>query len=764
MRGLMTANARRPKILGGSIAAVAASALLLILLHLAHSTHPVTAAAPPLQSSTWTTYIDSRQDNGDDEYGYEYSDSDFDEIDDRSFRFGGNTYYILYLKWEDSSDDVQFKLDDCLKPSELTSIKFQHGNTTRTFTRKTSRYSDSYCESRRSAQQRFYFDTSVNPLPADTRVRVTLTFNGSGGTNPTPTRTLVNTPTPVPTQPPSSTASLSPDPSTVNFRPDGRWRRFTVRSSGSIRVYVNPGSTPLNVEVNTSSSGNHCGNGAERESKVRSNGQSVYLAGCNAGTATVQLQTSSGTVIRTYTFSIGSVGGTNPTPVPTSTPSATASLSPDPSTVNIRAVRNQWHRFTVQSRTQVKIIANPTGSRRNVEINTSDPGRTYCAPEWSDTKTRSNGQYIYLEGCVSGTGTVELRQSSDNALLRTYTFSIGSSGGTNPTPVPTSTPVPTALDVNVGLKVILNKGKNISTPFANFRWQISDFADVALTDIPLNVSVRDYEYRIIAPQNTGIQVTMGASNPACNWSASGSSWPDEALWTDANGGWVRLVRCGLGNAATSLSVQMREKSDRSNIDYNSYSAVVKHPWHIRDNNVTYAFASDLVPDVSPTPVPSITNAYKEGVNQGADKWNNAGTGMSFTKVSLTASPDVVVQGYWSGGTNQCVNPNAVACVPYSLFTIYPHFNRQQRFYFEHEPVSGSTQYEWTNNYRSTVSEPTLLYMPIIMAHEFGHAAGLWHSPGTRDAMNRGVSTANRQNLSSNDKNAMKAIYNNHTVH
>ena len=216
MRGLMTANARRPKILGGSIAAVAASALLLILLHLAHSTHPVTAAAPPLQSSTWTTYIDSRQDNGDDEYGYEYSDSDFDEIDDRSFRFGGNTYYILYLKWEDSSDDVQFKLDDCLKPSELTSIKFQHGNTTRTFTRKTSRYSDSYCESRRSAQQRFYFDTSVNPLPADTRVRVTLTFNGSGGTNPTPTRTLVNTPTPVPTQPPSSTASLSPDPSSTS--------------------------------------------------------------------------------------------------------------------------------------------------------------------------------------------------------------------------------------------------------------------------------------------------------------------------------------------------------------------------------------------------------------------------------------------------------------------------------------------------------------------------------------------------------------------
>ena len=193
MRGLMTSIARRPKILGGLTVAVAASALLFILLHLAHSAHPVSAAPPLQSSSTWSTYIDPEQDNGDDEYGYE--DNDFGNIGDSSFAV-------------------------------------------------------------------------------------------------------------------AASESLSPDPSTVNFRANGNWHRFTVNSSGSIRVYVNPGSTPLNVEVNTSNSGNHCSNGAERESKVRSNGQSVYLAGCNAGTGTVQLQTSSGTVIRTYTFSIGSGGGT----------------------------------------------------------------------------------------------------------------------------------------------------------------------------------------------------------------------------------------------------------------------------------------------------------------------------------------------------------------------------------------------------------------------------------------------------------------------
>ena len=46
---------------------------------------------------------------------------------------------------------------------------------------------------------------------------------------------------------------------------------------------------------------------------------------------------------------------------------------------------------------------------------------------------------------------------------------------------------------------------------------------------------------------------------------------------------VTLIRCELGDGATSLTVQVRKKSDRANVDYNSYSAEVEHPWHIRDN-------------------------------------------------------------------------------------------------------------------------------------------------------------------------------------
>ncbi len=54
------------------------------------------------------------------------------------------------------------------------------------------------------------------------------------------------------------------------------------------------------------------------------------------------------------------------------------------------------------------------------------------------------------------------------------------------------------------------------------------------------------------------------------------------------------------------------------------------------------------------------------------------------------------------------------------------------------------------------------YMPTYMAHEFGHAAGLWHTPSDKDGMS--AVPNEMANLSSDDKKAMKAIYENHTAH
>ena len=100
-------------------------------------------------------------------------------------------------------------------------------------------------------------------------------------------------------------ASLSPDPSTVSFADDGAWHRFTVEAGEPITVVANPAGTPRRLEITTRSGrGNYCPAEAEDDGS-REDGQSVYLAGCTEGPATVELRREAdGTVLGTYTFEV----------------------------------------------------------------------------------------------------------------------------------------------------------------------------------------------------------------------------------------------------------------------------------------------------------------------------------------------------------------------------------------------------------------------------------------------------------------------------
>ena len=108
----------------------------------------------------------------------------------------------------------------------------------------------------------------------------------------------------------------------------------------------------------------------------------------------------------------------------------TASLSPLPSTVSFQD-DGAWHRFTVQTGEPIVVVANPTGTTPRVEINATS-GSNYCPAEAEDDRARQDGEEVYLAGCSSGTGTVELRRASDQTVLQTYTFTIqrqGTGGG-----------------------------------------------------------------------------------------------------------------------------------------------------------------------------------------------------------------------------------------------------------------------------------------------------------------------------------------------
>ena len=106
--------------------------------------------------------------------------------------------------------------------------------------------------------------------------------------------------------------------------------------------------------------------------------------------------------------------------------SATASLSPDPSTVSF-ADDGIWHRFTVQASESVSVVVNPGATSPRLELTNQSGRENYCPGGADDAVAREDGEAIYLAGCASGTATVELRRASDDTVLQTYTFTVTAS-------------------------------------------------------------------------------------------------------------------------------------------------------------------------------------------------------------------------------------------------------------------------------------------------------------------------------------------------
>ena len=109
----------------------------------------------------------------------------------------------------------------------------------------------------------------------------------------------------IPAGEPLATATLSPDPSTVDFIKDGTWHTFAVQASEPVVVVANPtGTTPRLESTGTSGAANQCP-AESQDSLTREDGQTIYLAGCSAGPAKVELRRASDqTLLRTYTFTI----------------------------------------------------------------------------------------------------------------------------------------------------------------------------------------------------------------------------------------------------------------------------------------------------------------------------------------------------------------------------------------------------------------------------------------------------------------------------
>ena len=206
-------------------------------------------------------------------------------------------------------------------------------------------------------------------------------------------------------EPVGPAASLSPDPSTVTFADDGTWHRFRVEAGEPVSVVANPGTTPR-LEITTRSGrGNFCP--AEADDDVsRRDGQTLYLAGCATGPATVELRRpSDGTVLRTYTFE---VTGSPADLVVQSVSVSDSTLTPRQSFTLRATVRNQGTGQSAATTLRYYRSSNRTISTRDTQVGTDAVGalgasRT-SAESIRPTAPSAEGTYYYGACVVSVAG------------------------------------------------------------------------------------------------------------------------------------------------------------------------------------------------------------------------------------------------------------------------------------------------------------------------------------------------------------------------
>ena len=207
-------------------------------------------------------------------------------------------------------------------------------------------------------------------------------------------------------EPAGPAASLSPDPSTVAFIDDGSWHRFTVQAGEPVSVVANPEGTPRRLEITTRSGrGNYCPAAAD-DDVSRQAGQTLYLAGCTSGQATVELRRESdGTVLRTYTFE---VTGSPADLVVESVSVSDSTLTPGQSFTLSATVRNQGTAGADATTLRWYRSSNRRITTRDTQVGTDAVGglgaSRSSAESISLTAPSSAGTYYYGACAVSVAG------------------------------------------------------------------------------------------------------------------------------------------------------------------------------------------------------------------------------------------------------------------------------------------------------------------------------------------------------------------------
>ena len=309
----------------------------------------------------------------------------------------------------------------------------------------------------------------------------------------------------------NATAALLDNPSDSDIKNDRAWHSYTVDSTEPVKVKVSWPGNPIKLDLSSSSSTSACQSNTV-STLNRNDDQTVYLAGCNTGDGKVELfKASDDTLLESYSVTV--------------LPAAT--LSPDPASYTFED-DEAWHRFRVTSTVEVKVVVNPSGSSRRVDISTLSSGSACPAPQ-SGSVNALSGNYVYIAGCSAGTTEIQLIRRSDNLLLNAYTVTIAEKPRGSLTPLPSGAAI-----------------------YDNEDWH--RFKVVA--NVPVKVVVNP------PGSNLRLDISASSSSSACPASRSDSS-------SRLNNQYIYLAGCSIG----ATKVQVLDASDDSVL--NTYTVDVK---------------------------------------------------------------------------------------------------------------------------------------------------------------------------------------------
>lgn len=274
------------------------------------------------------------------------------------------------------------------------------------------------------------------------------------------------------------------------------------------------------------------------------------------------------------------------------------------------------------------------------------------------------------------------------------------------------------------------------TDFGASKWSVLQYGTVKIVD-SIERNPR-FNVRVGFPATAGFKM----NSRVCSWPLS--SQPLMMLWSDwiFIGGYTQfpIVRCERGSGGTvSVPVEIEVGGEVHRVA--TLSINMPQSFHHRDNVATYNVQN---PWLASSSVPSKFSSYNlldqsfvvASAKRAGSAWNALPSSLTFT-YDTGSDPDFVIKGFINPGTSQCGTFSAIACLVYDGGE-YPHFHKnartglprpELRLEFPPQASTDPQPRNWSVDASEVEKEPYKFYfLDWGLMHEFGHGAGLGHSP------------------------------------